>query len=125
MSTATTTVWDIAARVVDPEIPVLTIADLGILRSVEIDGDTVVCTITPTYSGCPAMRQIEDDLRQAFASEGLEQVEVRTGGMVGRAVHAPFRRSRPRALTPPGSRSVSPGPPVAEGHRGRTTAPPR
>ena len=78
MSTATTTVWDIAARMVDPEIPVLTIADLGILRSVEIDGDTVVCTITPTYSGCPAMRQIEDDLRQAFASEGLEQVEVRT-----------------------------------------------
>src|SRR5690606_3217117 len=60
VSTATTTVWDIAARVVDPEIPVLTIADLGILRSVEIDGDTVVCTITPTYSGCPAMRQIED-----------------------------------------------------------------
>ncbi|MGH8943435.1 MAG: iron-sulfur cluster assembly protein, partial [Acidimicrobiia bacterium] len=45
----------VASRVVDPEIPVLTIADLGILRGVLIDGHRVVATITPTYSGCPAM----------------------------------------------------------------------
>ncbi len=70
--------YDIAARVVDPEIPVLTIADLGILRSVAMEGDKVVCTITPTYSGCPAMRQIEDDLRDALVREGFEQVEIRT-----------------------------------------------
>ncbi len=75
---ATATLHDIASRVVDPEIPVLTIADLGILRSVEMDGGTVVCTITPTYSGCPAMRQVEDDVRSAFAAEGFTEVEVRT-----------------------------------------------
>lgn len=78
VSPATATVHEIAARVVDPEIPVLTIADLGILRSVEVEADTIVCTITPTYSGCPAMRQIEDDIRSAFATEGFTEVEVRT-----------------------------------------------
>ena len=44
----------------------LSIAELGILRDVRIDGHRVVATITPTYSGCPAMRQIEDDLRSAL-----------------------------------------------------------
>lgn len=68
----------VASRVVDPEIPVLTVADLGILRGVEMDGGTVICTITPTYSGCPAMRQIEDDLRAVLAREGFSQVEIRT-----------------------------------------------
>jgi ring-1,2-phenylacetyl-CoA epoxidase subunit PaaD len=69
--------WDIAATVCDPEIPVLTIADLGILRNVEVreDGSAQV-TITPTYSGCPAMDAIRDDLKKAFASEGYASVEV-------------------------------------------------
>ncbi|MBE4717489.1 1,2-phenylacetyl-CoA epoxidase subunit PaaD [Pseudarthrobacter sp. AB1] len=62
--------WDIAATVCDPEIPVLTIADLGILRSVEIKDNNVTVTITPTYSGCPAMDAIRDDLKTAFAKEG-------------------------------------------------------
>lgn len=78
VSTVTATLHEIAARVVDPEIPVLTIADLGILRAVEMDGDTVICTITPTYSGCPAMRQIEEDVCSAFVAEGFNEVEVRT-----------------------------------------------
>jgi len=65
------------ATVVDPEIPVLTIEDLGILRSVEQIGDRVVVTITPTYSGCPAMRQIEDDIASAMRREGVVQFEVR------------------------------------------------
>lgn len=47
--------WEVAASVVDPEVPVLTIEDLGILRAVESDGDRVTVTITPTYSGCPAV----------------------------------------------------------------------
>ncbi|WP_313818416.1 1,2-phenylacetyl-CoA epoxidase subunit PaaD [Citricoccus sp.] len=67
----------IAARVTDPEIPVLTIADLGILRDVEQDGDgAVVVTITPTYSGCPAMDAIRQDLEQEFSAAGYEQVRV-------------------------------------------------
>lgn len=64
------------AAVVDPEIPVLTIADLGILRSVEREGDKVVVTITPTYSGCPAMRQIEDDIGAALDKEGVEDFDI-------------------------------------------------
>lgn len=67
----------IAARVVDPEIPVLTIEDLGILRSVEVEEGTVVVSITPTYSGCPAMRQIEDDIGSALEREGVAAYEIR------------------------------------------------
>ncbi len=67
----------IVAGVVDPEIPVLTIEDLGILRSVEVDEGHVVVTMTPTYSGCPAMRQIEDDIGLALEREGMESYEVR------------------------------------------------
>ncbi|MCO4276570.1 phenylacetate-CoA oxygenase subunit PaaJ [Pseudarthrobacter sp. HLT3-5] len=64
-------VWDIAATVCDPEIPVLTIEDLGILRDVQVtDEQSVRVTITPTYSGCPAMDAIRDDLKKAFATEG-------------------------------------------------------
>ena len=67
-----------ASSVVDPEIPVLSIAELGILRDVRIDGPRVVATITPTYSGCPAMRQIEDDLRTALRAAGFDEVDVVT-----------------------------------------------
>jgi ring-1,2-phenylacetyl-CoA epoxidase subunit PaaD len=68
--------WDIAATVVDPEIPVLSIADLGILRDVEVTNNKVKVTITPTYSGCPAMDAIRDDVKTAFAKEGYQDVEV-------------------------------------------------
>ncbi|MHC6229943.1 1,2-phenylacetyl-CoA epoxidase subunit PaaD [Arthrobacter sp. MMS24-T111] len=69
--------WDIAATVVDPEIPVLTIADLGILRKVDAGTDgSVTVTITPTYSGCPAMDAIRDDLYTAFKKEGYGDVHV-------------------------------------------------
>jgi ring-1,2-phenylacetyl-CoA epoxidase subunit PaaD len=68
--------WDIAATVVDPEIPVLSIADLGILRDVAVAGDHVKVTITPTYSGCPAMDAIRDDVKTAFAKEGYQDDEV-------------------------------------------------
>jgi ring-1,2-phenylacetyl-CoA epoxidase subunit PaaD len=69
--------WDIAATVVDPEIPVLSIEDLGILRNVEVgESGKVTVTITPTYSGCPAMDAIRDDLKTAFAKEGYTDVEV-------------------------------------------------
>jgi ring-1,2-phenylacetyl-CoA epoxidase subunit PaaD len=68
--------WDIAATVVDPEIPVLTIADLGILRNVDVQGNSVIVTITPTYSGCPAMDAIRDDVYAAFKKEGYADVHV-------------------------------------------------
>jgi ring-1,2-phenylacetyl-CoA epoxidase subunit PaaD len=67
---------EIAATVHDPEIPVLTIEDLGILRGVRQQGDGVVVTITPTYSGCPAMDTIADDLRIAFSDAGFASTTV-------------------------------------------------
>jgi ring-1,2-phenylacetyl-CoA epoxidase subunit PaaD len=69
---------DVASLVVDPEIPVLTIADLGILREVRAERGRVVAIITPTYSGCPAMLQIADDLRSALGAAGFDEVEVET-----------------------------------------------
>lgn len=67
----------VVARVVDPEIPVLTIEDLGILRSVvTTESGRVTVTITPTYSGCPAMRQIEDDIVSALLVEGVDDFEI-------------------------------------------------
>lgn len=57
--------------VTDPEIPVVTIEELGILREVTERGDDIEVVITPTYSGCPAMGQIEDDVRTALAQHGL------------------------------------------------------
>lgn len=71
-------VFQVLSRVVDPEIPVLTIADLGILRGVEIAGDTVTVTITPTYSGCPAMDLIRDEITAALVEAGCSSVEVKT-----------------------------------------------
>jgi ring-1,2-phenylacetyl-CoA epoxidase subunit PaaD len=69
--------WEAAASVVDPEVPVLTIADLGVLRDVEVDGDSVVVTITPTYSGCPAVDAIGDDVVLALTEAGFADVVVR------------------------------------------------
>jgi ring-1,2-phenylacetyl-CoA epoxidase subunit PaaD len=66
----------VAASVTDPEMPMLTLEDLGVLRSVELEGDRVVATITPTYSGCPAMATMRDDLVHRLAEAGFE-AEVR------------------------------------------------
>ncbi len=68
----------VAATVTDPEMPMVTLADLGILRDVREDGDGVVVTITPTYSGCPAMDEIRADLRRVLIGAGYRRVEVRT-----------------------------------------------
>ncbi|TPQ31561.1 phenylacetate-CoA oxygenase subunit PaaJ [Bradyrhizobium guangdongense] len=70
--------WDAAASVVDPEIPVLTIADLGVLRDVAFDGDRVEVAITPTYSGCPAMSMIALEIELALERAGFRAPKVRT-----------------------------------------------
>ena len=68
----------VAAAVVDPEMPMLTLDDLGVLRDVRASADAVTVTITPTYSGCPALEAIRDDLRAALTDAGYRSVEVRT-----------------------------------------------
>ncbi|WP_344009370.1 1,2-phenylacetyl-CoA epoxidase subunit PaaD [Nocardioides lentus] len=67
----------VAARVTDPEMPMLTLADLGVLRDVEETAERVVVTITPTYSGCPAMATMRDDLVHRLRDAGYADVEVR------------------------------------------------
>jgi ring-1,2-phenylacetyl-CoA epoxidase subunit PaaD len=75
--TATRRARQVAATVPDPEIPVITIEDLGILRDVDVDGSGAVhVTITPTYSGCPAMEAIRTDVTEALRTEGFDDVTV-------------------------------------------------
>jgi ring-1,2-phenylacetyl-CoA epoxidase subunit PaaD len=70
--------WNVAATVVDPEIPVLTIADLGVLREVAVNDGRVEVAITPTYSGCPAMNMITLEIELALEREGFVNSKVRT-----------------------------------------------
>jgi ring-1,2-phenylacetyl-CoA epoxidase subunit PaaD len=72
------TAYQVAARVVDPELRVVTIAELGILREVEADRDRALVTITTTYSGCPAMDVIRTDVTAALQEAGWTTVEVVT-----------------------------------------------
>jgi ring-1,2-phenylacetyl-CoA epoxidase subunit PaaD len=67
-----------AAAVVDPELRVLTIEELGILRDVRVDGERVTVTITPTYTGCPAMDVIRADVQDAVRAAGYRDVAVET-----------------------------------------------
>src|SRR5579864_7278007 len=70
--------WDAVAEVVDPEIPVLTIADLGVLRDVAVTDGHVEVAITPTYSGCPAMNMIALEIELALQRAGFADPKVRT-----------------------------------------------
>jgi ring-1,2-phenylacetyl-CoA epoxidase subunit PaaD len=72
------TALEIAGQVKDPELPVLTLADLGVLREVSEQDGRVLVTITPTYSGCPAIEEMGADLRRALTAAGYADVEVRT-----------------------------------------------
>jgi ring-1,2-phenylacetyl-CoA epoxidase subunit PaaD len=67
----------VAATVTDPEMPMLTLEDLGVLRDVDVDGERLVVTITPTYSGCPAMATMRDDLVHGLHDAGFSDVDVR------------------------------------------------
>jgi len=73
-------VWAWLGEVPDPEIPVISVVDLGIVRDVAFDGDTGECvvTITPTYSGCPAMQVIAEDVEAALRAHGLQRVRIAT-----------------------------------------------
>lgn len=60
------TVWKLLEEVTDPEVPVLSVVDLGIVRDVKIINQEIIVTITPTYSGCPAMNTIEEDIKNCL-----------------------------------------------------------
>ena len=77
-TTDTTDPRAVCEAVPDPELPVVTIGDLGIVRDVQLDGGHVEVTLTPTYSGCPATEVIRDDVRAALRNAGFADVTVRT-----------------------------------------------
>eukprot|EP01012_Entosiphon_sulcatum_P058069 TRINITY_DN82003_c0_g1_i1.p1 TRINITY_DN82003_c0_g1~~TRINITY_DN82003_c0_g1_i1.p1 ORF type:complete len:165 (-),score=12.00 TRINITY_DN82003_c0_g1_i1:69-563(-) len=76
INTTVSQVYDWLQQVTDPEVPVLTILDLGIVRDVQIVGDDVTISITPTYSGCPAMDVIGMNIRMALLSRGFKKVNI-------------------------------------------------
>ena len=72
-------IFNLLSEIPDPEIPVISIIELGVIRNVEISNDTTVSLkITPTYSGCPAMKQIEDDVRKKLSENGFITIEIKT-----------------------------------------------
>ncbi|UWR20965.1 1,2-phenylacetyl-CoA epoxidase subunit PaaD [Sulfitobacter sp. S190] len=73
----TQTVWQWLDEVPDPEIPVISVVDLGIIRDVTWDGDTLEVAITPTYSGCPATSVIRMDVEAALRAKGLDRIRLR------------------------------------------------
>ena len=75
-TTDTARLFDVLSSVVDPEIPVLTLQDLGVLRDISVDGSEVTVTITPTYAGCPAMETMRADIESTLATAGYKQVVV-------------------------------------------------
>ncbi len=70
-------VWGWLSAVPDPEIPVISLTDLGIIRDVQWRDDTLVVTVTPTYSGCPATSVINFDIEKALREHGVEKIELK------------------------------------------------
>lgn len=97
-----------AATVVDPELPMLTLADLGVLRDVAVEGGRVVVTLTPTYTGCPAMETMRADVLVALGRVGVADAEVRTAlspAWTSDAISVDGRRKlAEHGIAPPGAR---------------------
>jgi len=74
---ATDEVWAWLAEVPDPEIPAISLVDLGIIRAVAWEGDTLAVTVTPTYSGCPATSLINFEIERALRAHGVEKVALK------------------------------------------------
>jgi ring-1,2-phenylacetyl-CoA epoxidase subunit PaaD len=70
--------FDILETVMDPEVPVLSVVELGIVRDAQATENGIVVTVTPTYSGCPAVHVIEEEIRRALEERGLSPVQIKT-----------------------------------------------
>jgi ring-1,2-phenylacetyl-CoA epoxidase subunit PaaD len=121
----------VAETVTDPELPMLTLADLGVLRDVRVEDGTVVVEITPTYSGCPAMGVMRADLVHALHRAGFADVDVRTvlspAWSTDWITEEGRRRLAAGGIAPPGRAPVrAPGPvPLELGPSRRTAACPQ
>jgi ring-1,2-phenylacetyl-CoA epoxidase subunit PaaD len=107
--------------VMDPEVPVLSIVDLGIIRDVAVSGDNVTVTVTPTYSGCPAMAVIEREIVAALQAQGAARVEVVTSyspAWTTEWIPAEAREKlRAYGIAPPGPAAADHDGPIAIGRR--------
>lgn len=77
MSTEKDKVWAALQEVPDPEIPVISVVELGVVRDIVTTGEKVTVSITPTYTGCPAMKMMEDDIVSKLKEKGYSDIEVR------------------------------------------------
>jgi ring-1,2-phenylacetyl-CoA epoxidase subunit PaaD len=112
----------VAATVVDPELPQLTLADLGVLRDVSEEDGRLVVTITPTYTGCPAVAEMRADLTQALQAAGYADVDVRLAlepawstDDITPAGRAKLESTRTRLAPRRGAGAADPDPPRAGG----------
>ena len=71
-------IWQTLDQIKDPEIPVVSLVEMGVARDVQIDDDKVIVTITPTFAGCPAMHYMREQIVEQLHAIGVEQIEVRT-----------------------------------------------
>ena len=71
-------VWKILDGIPDPEIPVISVVELGVVREIELIDEKIIISITPTYSGCPAMHQMKDDIKNELKKNGLNHYELKT-----------------------------------------------
>jgi ring-1,2-phenylacetyl-CoA epoxidase subunit PaaD len=76
LATRSETAWQVLATVLDPEVPVLSVLDLGIVRDVREHADSIEVVLTPTYSGCPATEVIEQQIRAALQGAGLAPLQI-------------------------------------------------
>ena len=117
-------VWAALREVPDPEVPVISVVELGIVRDVVVNGASVIVTVTPTYSGCPAMREIERDIVAALAERGFSDVTVRTTyapAWTTDWIDAEAREKlRAYGIAPPGSPGPVQGPDLIPIRRRRT-----
>jgi ring-1,2-phenylacetyl-CoA epoxidase subunit PaaD len=105
-------VWKALAAVTDPEIPVISVVELGIVRTVEWRADELVVTVTPTYSGCPATELIAADIDRALAATGIAKYRIETKLAPAWTTDWIDPTARERltrfGITPPGARSSDP-----------------
>jgi ring-1,2-phenylacetyl-CoA epoxidase subunit PaaD len=113
--------FDLLGGVSDPEIPVLSLLDLGVVRDVSIHGGKVSVTITPTYAGCPAMAAMRADIESTLAAAGYAEVEVRQTLSPAWSTDWMTQRGREKLR----DYGIAPPQPVARGQQGEGTECPR
>ncbi len=73
-----TTIWNLLKQIPDPEVPAINIVELGVVREVNIHNDSLEIVITPTYSGCPAMKVMEEDILATLKEKSFENIKIKT-----------------------------------------------